>query len=98
MHKQAQNLNRILKAMLPFMDIVLAPFVYPAAILLKLVRLAGVGRLPFCKRALLRVGVFPVRNHYFEPFGDFAIKYHSEQNCFVSCLEAGNCQASSLGD
>lgn len=63
-------MKNLVKSLLPFVDIVLAPFVYPAALLLKLIRMAGVWRMPICKRALLRVGVFPVRNHYFEPLFD----------------------------
>ena len=60
----------ILKGMLPFVDVVAAPVVYGAAWLLKLVRKVGIRRLPVCKRALLSVGVFPVRNHYYEPLFD----------------------------
>jgi hypothetical protein len=45
----------------------LVSFVYPAALILKIVRRFGVGRLPLCKRALLDVGVFPIINHYYEP-------------------------------
>jgi hypothetical protein len=45
----------------------LMPFVYPAAWLLKNIRRAGVHRLPLCKSALMNVGVFPIRNHYYEP-------------------------------
>jgi len=48
-------------------DLILLPFMYPAAWMLKTVRKIGVHRLPFCKRALLNVGVFPIRNHYYEP-------------------------------
>jgi Methyltransferase domain len=48
-------------------DVLLVPFVYPAAWLLKLLRRAGIKRLPLCKQALMNVGVFPVRNHYYEP-------------------------------
>jgi len=48
-------------------DILLLPWVYPAAWLLKNIRRAGVHRLPCCKNALLNIGVFPIRNHYFEP-------------------------------
>jgi predicted O-methyltransferase YrrM len=55
---------------LPLADIVLAPFVYPAGYLLKAVRKAGVHRMHLCKRALLHVGVFPIRNHYYEPLFD----------------------------
>jgi hypothetical protein len=60
----------VCKAILPFMDILLLPAVYPAALLLKIIRTAGVGRVPHCRRALLQVGMFPVRNHYFEPLFD----------------------------
>ena len=52
-------------------DLLLLPLIYPAGIILKLVRRAGVSRLPYCKRALLQVGVFPLRNHYYEPQFDF---------------------------
>ena len=48
-------------------DIMLMPFAYPSAWLMKNIRKAGVHRLPFCKNALMRVGVFPIRNHYYEP-------------------------------
>lgn len=55
----------------PIADIFLLPFVYPAALLLKTVRRAGIYRLPLCKKALLQVGVFPIRNHYYEPQFDY---------------------------
>ncbi|ORU93356.1 MAG: hypothetical protein A6F70_05340 [Cycloclasticus sp. symbiont of Bathymodiolus heckerae] len=58
--------NLILK-ILPLADIILMPFVYPAAWLLKNIRKAGVHNLPLCKNALMNVGVFPIRNHYYEP-------------------------------
>lgn len=48
-------------------DIPLSLLVYPSAWLLKNVRRAGVQRLPYCKSALLNVGVFPIRDHYYEP-------------------------------
>jgi hypothetical protein len=57
----------LLKQLMPLADIPAVPFVYPAALLLKLVRKAGVQRLPMCRRALMQIGVFPIRNHYYEP-------------------------------
>ncbi len=48
-------------------DILIAPLVYPSAWLLKYVRRAGVQRLPNCKKALMKIGVFPILNHYYEP-------------------------------
>jgi len=53
--------------LLPFIDLLTFPFVYPSGWLLKNIRRVGVGRLPKCKNALMRIGVFPIRNHYYEP-------------------------------
>jgi hypothetical protein len=63
-------MNRLVRALLPLADIVLTPVVYPSAVVLKAVRRIGVQRLPLCKRALMTVGVFPIRNHYYEPLID----------------------------
>lgn len=57
---------------MPIADYPLVPLVYPAAFLLKLIRKAGVHRLPMCKRALMQVGVFPIRDHYYEPQFDMS--------------------------
>lgn len=70
------SVSGLVKALLPLADLLAAPFVYPSALLLKLVRKAGVHRLPCCKRALLGVGVFPVLNHYFEPLFDYRSLRH----------------------
>ncbi|WP_407931293.1 class I SAM-dependent methyltransferase [Ignavibacterium album] len=60
-------MKRLIKKLLPVADTMLMPFVYPAAWLLKNIRRAGIHRLPLCKSALMNVGVFPIRNHYYEP-------------------------------
>ena len=61
-------MKKLLKRLLaPYADIVLAPFVYPSAWLLKIIRRRGVHRLPPCKKALFYVGVFPIRDYYYEP-------------------------------
>lgn len=52
-------------------DRLLEPAVYPAAWLLGKLRKGGLHRLPRCKAALERVGVFPVRDHYYEPQFNF---------------------------
>lgn len=57
----------MIKKLLPLVDVISIPFVYPAAWLLKNIRRVGVDRLPLCKNALMNVGVFPIRNHYYEP-------------------------------
>jgi hypothetical protein len=60
-------MKALIQRLLPVADLILPPLVYPAAWLLKQIRYAGVHRLPRCKRALLQVGVFPIRNHFYEP-------------------------------
>lgn len=51
-------------------DLLLAALVVPAALLMKAVRRIGVHRLPLSRRVLLALGVFPIRNHYYEPLFD----------------------------
>lgn len=60
-------MKKLIKQLLPIADIMLMLFVYPAAWLLKQIRRAGLHRLPLCKSALMQVGVFPIRDHYYEP-------------------------------
>ncbi len=62
-----RSVERVSLAILSVLDVVLSPFVYISAILLKFVRMAGVQNLPCSKAALMRVGVFPVWDHYYEP-------------------------------
>jgi predicted O-methyltransferase YrrM len=62
------NSKLIVGSILRLVDFILIPFVYLAAYLLKGIRRVGVQRMPFSKMAFMRVGVFPIRNHYYEPF------------------------------
>jgi hypothetical protein len=48
-------------------DAIVSLLVYPAAWVLRRIRSRGVEHLPYCKSALLRMGVFPIVNHYYEP-------------------------------
>ena len=52
---------------MPLLDLLLLPFVLPAALVMKLIRRAGVQWLPLCRKSLVAVGVFPVRDHFYEP-------------------------------
>ncbi len=63
-------MKRFLRERLPLVDLLAAPFVWLAAILLRTVRRVGVQRLPRSKRMLLQAGVFPVRDHFYEPLFD----------------------------
>jgi predicted O-methyltransferase YrrM len=53
------------------LDALIWPIVYPAALLLKVIRRGGSRDFRRCHRVLLRVGVFPIRDHYYEPQFDF---------------------------
>ncbi|HET9985400.1 MAG TPA: class I SAM-dependent methyltransferase [Longimicrobiales bacterium] len=48
-------------------DLLLAPLVLPAAALLREVRRTGLARMPVSRAIFRRVGVYPVRDHYYEP-------------------------------
>jgi hypothetical protein len=69
-------LKKLIRKLIPYTDIFLVPFVYPSAWLLKNIRKIGVQRLPLCKNALFNVGVFPIRNHYYEPQFDMREMKH----------------------
>lgn len=64
-------MKRLIKKLIPLADAVLSPFVYPAAWIMRIVRRVGIQRLPLCRAVLLKVGVFPIRNHYYEPQFDY---------------------------
>lgn len=66
------NLKSAVSKMLPFADRLIAVLLYPSAWLMKSVRRAGVQRLPACKRVLMRLGVFPVTKHFYEPLFDWS--------------------------
>lgn len=60
----------ILKS-LPAIDFLLSPFVYVFLSILKKIRLIGLYHFPYCKKAIFKIGVFPILNHYYEPQFDF---------------------------
>ncbi len=53
-------------------DALLLPLLYPFALLQKKMCDIGIFRFPRCKAALIHVGVFPIRNHYYEPRFDYS--------------------------
>jgi predicted O-methyltransferase YrrM len=58
------------RIVIPIGDVLLAPFVLAAALLLKMVRRVGVYRMRLGRAILRGVGVFPIRDHYYEPLFD----------------------------
>ncbi len=65
-------IRKTILALLPLIDFVLLPFVALAAIVLKAYRRMGSKKLPLNTRLLKKIGVFPIRNHYYEPLIDHA--------------------------
>lgn len=60
-------IKRIVKIAMPVLDAILFILVIPAAILLKIIRRIGVQRMKISGSILKSIGIFPVRNHYYEP-------------------------------
>jgi hypothetical protein len=86
-------------------DVVLSPLVLLCAVLFKNIRQRGLSRLPISRNIIMKVGVFPIVNHYYEPFFQVdslknelcndrdlkAIDWNSkEQLEFLSSFEYGN--------
>lgn len=51
----------------PVMDILLAPLTFLGACLMLFIRRAGIHRMPISKRLFTMVGIYPIRDHYYEP-------------------------------
>ena len=58
---------RAISKALPVIDLLFSPFTFLAAIWFYIIRKAGIRRAPLSKKIFLGVGVFPIRNHYYEP-------------------------------
>jgi len=63
--------NGIKRSILKALDLSMAPFMLPSSVLMRVLRRAGVERMPLCRRALDIAGVFPISSHYYEPLIDF---------------------------
>ncbi|WP_421945899.1 class I SAM-dependent methyltransferase [Pedobacter sp.] len=57
----------MLKKVAWLIDILLIPFVFSAAIVLRIVKRVRIQYLPITKSILLKIGVFPITDHYYEP-------------------------------
>src|SRR5260221_6572062 len=57
----------IKKPIFRIFDLVSAPFIYLVLPVLREIRRHGVHNFPFNRKNFLSVGVFPIRNHYYEP-------------------------------
>ena len=63
-------MKRLLDRYIHHADPLIARAIVPAALLFRSVRRVGFRRLPLCREALIRVGVLPIVDHYYEPAFD----------------------------
>lgn len=64
-------MKTLVRMVMPLLDVLFAPFVLFSALLLKGIRATGIARARLSKKIFLAVGVFPIRDHYYEPQFDF---------------------------
>jgi Methyltransferase domain len=85
----AKKSLRILRATAPIMDWLLLPFTILAAGWFRIVRFWGVRRMPATKTVFLKLGVFPIVNHYYEPLFDYRQANRKTRKSFLDFNEAG---------
>ena len=61
-------IKNIIKKISFLIDILLAPLVLISILVIKLTRKLGLHRLKISKSLYFNFGVFPVTNHYYDPF------------------------------
>lgn len=61
----------IVKLVTPVLDILLAPLVVLSSLLMRLIRRLGIWRMPISKKIFNLVGIYPIRDHYYEPMFNF---------------------------
>tara|TARA_R110002050_G_scaffold104139_1_gene213500 strand:+ start:3234 stop:4181 length:948 start_codon:yes stop_codon:yes gene_type:complete len=65
------------------LDLLLLPLVIPSGFLLKFIRKIGLHKFTFSRKALIKIGVIPVIDHYYDPFfskKDLKIPLNEERN------------------
>jgi predicted O-methyltransferase YrrM len=72
--------NLFIDPALRMSEIVLAPLTLLGGVWLGLMRRYGIHKLPVTRTILKRIGVFPIRDHYYEPMFNFAVGSGSDGN------------------
>jgi hypothetical protein len=68
MHKVKRVIKATIVLFLPLFDVLMSPFVFLSALLLWVIRaVIGVQRMKVSKYIFNKVGVFPIKDHYYEP-------------------------------
>jgi hypothetical protein len=65
-------MRRLIPYLAKPLDALFVVLAAPAALILLAYRRIGSGRLPWTTRELRRIGLFPVRDHYYEPLIDYS--------------------------
>ncbi len=66
-------MGKLTQALAPLIDVIFVPIVFVASLVMKLVRRFGIERLPRTRWLFRKVGIFPIRNHYYEPLFDTTV-------------------------
>jgi len=69
--------KKLIKRLLPILDLFIMPLVFVAALILRFVRRVGVNNMKLSLRILDFVGILPVRDHYYEPLTNPRTLRHS---------------------
>jgi len=75
-------MKRVIKKYLILAEFVLLPFICLSAWLFKSIRKAGLSNLPLSKKILLKIGVYPLIDHYYQPqfnFEQLLLEQNSER-------------------
>jgi hypothetical protein len=74
--------------MFTVLDWLISPLGLLSSILMRLIRRTGVSRLKLSKRVFNMVGVFPIRDHYYEPlFNPAHLKHPLNQERSLRSIE-----------
>lgn len=74
-------MKKLLMKLISVLDILLSPALLISAILLLFIRRYGVSRMKVSKKIFMKLGVFPIRDHYYEPlFNPRHLKHPLDKN------------------
>lgn len=60
-------IKKIILLIKPIIDILLLPLIMPASFIMLFYRRFGPAKLPLSTASLKKIGIFPIRDHYYEP-------------------------------
>lgn len=61
------KMQKALRLSLPLIDLLFLPPGIAASVAMRLIRQAGIERLPWTRNIFRTLGIFPIRDHYYEP-------------------------------